>query len=261
MSELHKYLDDVPPLKGNQFYKCASCMHAKSKQRSYSTPSTAIKGVHQDTTSETTVPGQNFYMDFGFMRGSGYCSKDEEGRTITSIDGYRSYLIVLDKATRYLWVFLTKTKAPPTNILEMFLKEDGNPTVTRRTIRTDEESELWASHAFKTAALDAGYLLEPTASGAPFQNGLGERPNQTLGTMVRCLLHSANLGPEFWSYALVHAVYLKNRLPHAALTTTPYEAYTRKRPSARHLRVFGCPVIAKNPGKRPAKLDIHTSAG
>ncbi len=58
--------------------------------------------------------------------------------------------------------------------------------------------------------MDTGFILEPTAAGAPFQNGLAERPNQTLAIMARCLLHSANIGPEFWSYALLHAVYLKN---------------------------------------------------
>ncbi len=29
MSILHKYVDHIPPLKGNPFYKCASCEHSK----------------------------------------------------------------------------------------------------------------------------------------------------------------------------------------------------------------------------------------
>ena len=70
-------------------------------------------------------------------------------------------------------------------------------------------------------ALETGYNLEPTAAGAPFQNGLAERPNQTLGNMVRALLYSAGLGPEYWSFSLQHAVYLKNSLPHPALNDTP----------------------------------------
>jgi hypothetical protein len=55
-------------------------------------------------------PGQHFHVDFGFMKGSGYCRKDEEGRTITSIDGFRSYFLIIDKKTRYVWVYLTKAK-------------------------------------------------------------------------------------------------------------------------------------------------------
>jgi hypothetical protein len=195
------------------------------------------------------------------MKGTGYCHKDEEGRTITSLDGYRSYFIIIDKLSRYTWGFLTKTKAPPLKMLEQFLKEHGNKTSTHRTIRTDQGGELWASQDFRQLVMDTGYILEPTASGAPFQNGLAEWPNQTLGTMTRCLLHSANLGPEYWSFALLHAVYLKNRPPHTATNDTPYHCYTGSRPSAKNLRVFGCPVIAKNPGKRATKLDLNTSTG
>jgi hypothetical protein len=86
-------------------------------------------------------------------------------------------------------------------------------------------------------ALEAGYNLESTAAGAPFQNGLADRPNQTFGNMVRCLLYSSGLGPEYWSFALQHAVYLKNRLPHTAINDTPLRVYTGKRPSARNLRI------------------------
>jgi hypothetical protein len=67
-------------------------------------------------------------------------------------------------------------------------------------------------------------------AGPPFQNGIAERPNQTMATIVHCLLHSAQLGPEYWSYALLHAAYLKNKLPHIAIHTTPYQAYTGQRP-------------------------------
>jgi hypothetical protein len=56
-------------------------------------------------------------------------------------------------------------------------------------------------------------------------------------------------------------VYLKNRLPHRATGCTPYFAWTGRKPSAKLLRIFGCPVVVKNPGKRPAKLDHHTSSG
>jgi len=52
------------------------------------------------------------------------------------------------------------------------------------------------------------------AAGAPSQNGMAECSNQTLSNMVWCLLHLAALGPKYWSFALLHIVYLKNLLPH-----------------------------------------------
>jgi dUTP pyrophosphatase len=42
---------------------------------------------------------------------------------------------------------------------------------------------------------------------------------------------------------------------------TPYEAYTGKRPNLTKLRLFGCPLVARKPGRRPAKVDIHAARG
>jgi transposase InsO family protein len=236
MSILHHHIDDVPPLQGNTFYKCTSCVHAKCHHRSMNVSNNVSNNKHSWTkdwskppspelpspeSDPSHQPGQNFHMDFGFMRGSGFDAKDKEGNTITSIDGYRSYLLIIDKCSQYTWVFLAKTKTPPIIIIETFLQQHGNPNTTHRTIRTDKGSELWGSYSFQEAILKANFILEPTAPDAPAQNGIAERPNQTLSTMVRCLLHSANLGHEYWSFALLHAVYLKNRLPHSSINTTP----------------------------------------
>jgi hypothetical protein len=69
------------------------------------------------------------------------------------------------------------------------------------------------------------------------------------------------LGPEHCFFALIHSVHIKNRLPHFTTKQTPLLLYTGKQPSAKHLHIFGCRVIARNPGKRPAKLDNHASTG
>jgi len=78
---------------------------------------------------------------------------------------------------------------------------------------------------------------------------------------MRALLHSANLGPQYLSWALIHAVYLKNRLPHWSINKTPYEAYTGQKPDIKRVRVSGSPVVCRMPGRRHAKLDIHSAMG
>jgi len=176
---------------------------------------------------------------------------------ITSVDSYRAYCLIIDRKSRYTWIFLTKTKTPPLQIISTFLKQHGTTQTTHRTICTNQGGELWASQDFKQVVMDAGYLLEPTGAGDPFQNGMAEHPNQTFGQMVQCMLHSSGL----LSLALTHAGYLKNCLPHTAINTTPYQAYTGKRPATTHLKIFGCPVIIKNPGRCPTKLDMNTNSG
>ncbi len=54
------------------------------------------------------APGERFHMDMGFVRGTKYGIKDADGNIVTSLDGYKSYLVIIDRATRYIWVFLTK---------------------------------------------------------------------------------------------------------------------------------------------------------
>ena len=57
-------------------------------------------------------------MDFGSVRGNDFLEKIKDGRTITSVDGYNSYLIIVDKASRYMFTFLTKRKHPPLDIMK-----------------------------------------------------------------------------------------------------------------------------------------------
>ena len=109
--------------------------------------------------------------------------------------------------------------------------------------------------------IDEGFTLEMTGSDASAQNAIAESPNKTLGNMMRCILHNANLVPEYWSYALIHAVYIKNRLPHSAINMTPFESLTGSQPDITNLRIFGSRIYARKPGLRPAKLDHHTSNG
>jgi hypothetical protein len=69
------------------------------------------------------------------------------------------------------------------------------------------------------------------------------------------MLYSAGLSAILWYAALVHAVYLKNRLCHKALCMTPHEAWTGVKPALVHLHL----VAARKPGKRPANADRHTA--
>ena len=75
------------------------------------------------------------------------------------------------------------------------------------------------------------------------------------------MLHSSELGPQYWSFALAHAVYVKNRLYHSKLRMTPFQAFTGRRPDLSRLRIFGSRIYARDTGQRKAKLDHHTTEG
>lgn len=64
--------------------------------------------------------------------------------------------------------------------------------------------------------------------------------------MARSLLKSMHVPSRFWGEAVLHAVYLLNRLPTKAMgDRTPFEAWTGRKPHLAHLRVFGCTAHAK----------------
>ena len=97
--------------------------------------------------------------------------------------------------------------------------------------------------------------------GTPQQNGVAERRNRTLMDMVRSMMNNSYVPVSLWMYALRNAAYLLNRIPSKAVPKTPYELWTGRKPSLRHLHVWGCQAEARiyNPHER--KLDPRTISG
>ena len=197
------------------------------------------------------------------MSGSAYKSVNNQGKIVTSRDGFNSYLIIVDAHTRYSWIFLSGSKHPPLKTVTQFLQRFGLKDGTTRQIRCDQGGELAKSSKFREVIQNEGYSIEPTGSDNSSQNGVAERPNRTYGDMMRSMLINAGLSPKFWSYALIQAVFIKNRLPHSHhnFNKTPFEALTGRKPNLKNLKIFGSRVIAKNSVKRKAKLDHNTSSG
>jgi hypothetical protein len=153
--------------------------------------------------TKATKPGQGFYVDFGFLRAStsNYSKPNPESdRIVTSIDGFTSYLLVVDKFSRYMWIFLCMTKEPPIDEMSAFLSTFG--LQEGGVIRCDQGGKLARSKEFCTRVLkDYQYKVEPTGADSPSQNGGVERFNQTIGATTRGLLYGSSLPATFWSYA------------------------------------------------------------
>ena len=62
-----------------------------------------------------------------------------------------------------------------------------------------------------------GFVLELTGADSSAQNTVAESLDKYLGNMMLYLLHTANLGPEYWSFAFIHAVWIKNKIPHSLI--------------------------------------------
>ncbi|GFH45233.1 hypothetical protein CTEN210_01707 [Chaetoceros tenuissimus] len=263
MENLHKYYDDAPKVsKPNYAWKCDACHQAKFQKRRIKRDKSVepLQSPKPTTKIKHPTPGHGLHMDFGFVRGSKWKDKDEKGRLITSKDGCRAYLLVVDKASRYKWIFTTKTKDPPLKQVETLLKMLKSKR-DYKYVMTDQGGELGRSSDFAKIVQKAGYVLKVTGADDSKMNGIVERPHQDLANMMRTMLYSANLGPEYWTYAIIYATYLLNRRPHSALQSTPYETLLNKKPRSKHLRIFGAKAAIYNPSLKKAKLDLKQSPG
>jgi hypothetical protein len=92
-------------------------------------------------------------------------------------------------------------------------------------------------------------------------NGLGERPHSTIGDAIRSILYSSRIEQKYWNFAFYHYLRLYNLVPHGDRLASPFELIRGRKPDISRLRVFGCEVFIRPPGRRPSKLDIHAIRG
>ena len=60
--------------------------------------------------------------------------------------------------------------------------------------------------------------------------------------MVRSILSNSSVPMSLWMYALKTTMYLLNRVPSKTVPKTPFELWTGRKPSLRHLHDWGCPA-------------------
>ncbi len=179
---------------------------------------------------------------------------------VWSYDGYSSYLLVVDEASRMAWIFLIASKEPPIDIVRAFLAQHGH--VDGGCIRTDQGGELARSPAFRDLLLrKVNYTIEPTGADSPSQNDSAEIYNDKFAVRTRTLLYGSGLPVKFWSAALLHSVYLHNHLAHGDTKKTPFEGYYECKPDLSSLKLFGARVCVKRTGKRRGKLNRHDFTG
>jgi hypothetical protein len=72
----------------------------------------------------TTERKHRFHMDFGFMWALAFdfsWANRSKDHVILSYDGFSSYLLIVDEASCYIWVFFTHSKEPPLDNISKFL--------------------------------------------------------------------------------------------------------------------------------------------
>lgn len=173
-----------------------------------------------------------------------------------SLGGKRYILTFLDDHTRKVFVYFLDKKSEVCKYVKDFIKLVENQcTRTVKILRSDNGTE-YVNHELSNYLKSKGIIHQLTVPYSPQQNGAAERLNRSLLEKVRCLLYNANLNHNMWAEAANTAAYILNRSPTRKLSgMTPEEAWSGKKVSLKHLRVFGCEAYAHVDSTKRNKLE------
>jgi len=155
----------------------------------------------------------------------------------TYVQGYRYFFTVVDDYSRYTWIFLMKSKAKTRNALIRFINLIYNQFNCRiKVIRSDNGNEF----AWNDLYDSLGILHQTSCVETPQQNFVVERKHQHILNVAHILMIQSKILVVFWSYAIIHAIYLLSRIPSKSIENkTPYELIYNQLPDLHDIKVFG----------------------
>ncbi len=249
IASLHQHVDGVPHMQAfSDIENCPTCMMCKMQKTARGTG---------DTRRHAQEVGQGISLDWGFMVQT---SKDSKRvKKLTGIHGESAYLLITDHFSGKMWGYTSSSKNPPLKWINRWLTRYSSKSRNRYACM-DLGGELGRHPDVRALLGQHGYSIHTTGPDASHQNGVGERPHQTIANVIRSLLTGANLDPIFWPYAFHHALFVHGLLPQGD-KGVPHTRATGERPDLSKLRTFGCRVYVRPPGKRRSKLDNHVNKG
>lgn len=136
---------------------------------------------------------------------------------ITSVNGFKYYVLFIDHFTRFTWIYLLQSKS---EVLDKFVHfknlVENQFSVKIKTFRSDGGGE-YISTIFKSYLSQNDIIHQISCPYTPQQNGFVERKHRHLVETTITLLSQASISTSYWSYAVQTAVTLINLLPTCVL--------------------------------------------
>jgi len=189
---------------------------------------------------------------------------------VNSFNKVKYFIIFTDDFSRYGHVYLLDEKSQAVKALEIYINEVERQLDRKvKVVRSDRGGKYYERYdksgqhlgSFAKFLEKRGICAQYTMLGIPQQNGVSERRNRTLIDMVRSMLSNSSLPVSLWMYALKIVMYLLNRVPNKAVQKTHFELWTGRKPSLRHLHVWGCQTEIRIYNPHEKKLDARTISG
>jgi hypothetical protein len=120
-----------------------------------------------------------------------------------------------------------------------------------KIIRSDNGPEFIMPQFYSSK----GIIHQTSCVETPQQNGRVERKHQHILNIASALLFQAKLLKHFWSFAVLHAIFLINHVPSPILQNKcPYELLNGELPDLESLKVFGSLAYASTLQANRTKL-------
>ncbi|KAL8132005.1 hypothetical protein AgCh_007768 [Apium graveolens] len=142
---------------------------------------------------------------------------------------------------------------------KVYLAELKKKKGSETTASVSDRGGEYLNGEFLAYLKENGIISQWTPSYTPQLNGLSERRNRTLLDMVWSMMSYANLPVFLWGYALETSAYLLNKVPSKSIPQTPYEIWKERKPSLKHVKIWGCPAYVKkvDPDKLKSRSHIR----
>ncbi|RVW56243.1 Retrovirus-related Pol polyprotein from transposon TNT 1-94 [Vitis vinifera] len=147
--------------------------------------------------------------------------------SVPCFTGEKYFITFIDDLSRYGYVYLMHEKSQAIDIFEIYDESGQNPGPFAKFLEKH------------------GIRAQYTMPGTPQQNGVAERRNRTLMEMVRSMMSYSSVPISLWGEALKTAMYILNRVPSKAVPKNSFELWTGRKPSLRHIHIWGCPAEAR----------------
>ena len=170
-----------------------------------------------------------------------------------SIHSHKYFITALDDYSRFTWIILCKSKSEVQNHVQNFILLIENQFNCKvKVVRTDNGPEFLMPDFYSSKGIEH----QTSCVETPQQNGRVERKHQHILNVARALLFQSKLPKQFWSYSVLHAVYIINRIPTPLLKNqSPYFLRFGHNPNLNEFKVFGCLCYASTLQNHRTKLD------
>ena len=218
----------VDSINDEKWLECIPCIQGKQTRKPF--PTKATERHH--------LPGQMIHMDVNFSK-------------ILSFQGNHSTLVVIDDASRYVFIHHQASKAEPQEFLSILVPYLETQTGNKlKIIQKDKGHEFLGT--ISKLILDKGIQTHDSLAGQSAQNGVVERMNRSIWDKARSCILESKLPEQMFDYAIDYVVYtmncFKQSFHRSRELKTPYEELFGFQPTnLKHLK-FGQLVFVHSNG-------------